>query len=456
MKSNRFLKPLFLFCLISVVIIPNFFNKSEKYISLAQSNLSPTEERKALEEELKNLEEQISKYEQDITKTEQEKKTLQNQISILKKKIDKLNLQIEQGNVMVKDLGLQITDTESSIEKTSLKIDDSKNKLVGILRTIYEEDQKSNIEILLVGNNLSDFFDNVVALESLNSKNQELLKEIKSLKVDLENQKSALEGEKTDLENTVKIQTLQRKQNEANKKDQESLLKLTEAQYQESLQEKQAAEQKAAEIRSRIFELIGVPKAPTFGEAYEIAKYVETITGVRPAFLLAVLTQESDIGQNVGQCYLTNQATGAGIVIYSGKEVSRVMNPSRDLPYFLEITGELGRDPYKTPVSCPMSYGWGGAMGPAQFIPSTWALYRDEIKKITGKATDPWSIKDAFLAAALYLADSGAAQQTYNSEWRAAIIYFAGSVNLKYRFYGDSVMSIAASYEDDIKQLEGS
>ncbi|GAH47901.1 unnamed protein product, partial [marine sediment metagenome] len=57
----------------------------------------------------------------------------------------------------------------------------------------------------------------------------------------------------------------------------------------------------AAEIRARIFELIGVPKAPTFGEALDIAKYVEGITGARPAFLLAILQQESAIGKNVGQ-----------------------------------------------------------------------------------------------------------------------------------------------------------
>ena len=70
-------------------------------------------------------------------------------------------------------------------------------------------------------------------------------------------------------------------------------------------------------------------------------------------------------------------------------------------------------------------------------------------------AADPWDIKDAFLAAALYLADYGAAKQTYNTEWRATMIYFSGSTNLRYRFYGDSVMAIAARYQEDIKQIEG-
>lgn len=80
--------------------------------------------------------------------------------------------------------------------------------------------------------------------------------------------------------------------------------------------------------------------------------------------------------------------------------------------------------------------------------------YKDRVKEITGKEADPWDIKDAFLAAALYLADYGAAKKTYNAEWKAAMIYFSGTTNLKYRFYGDSVMKIAANYQADIEAIE--
>jgi hypothetical protein len=38
-------------------------------------------------------------------------------------------------------------------------------------------------------------------------------------------------------------------------------------------------------------------------------------TGVRPAFLLGILTQESNLGKNVGSCYLKDPSTGAGIRI---------------------------------------------------------------------------------------------------------------------------------------------
>jgi membrane-bound lytic murein transglycosylase B len=200
--------------------------------------------------------------------------------------------------------------------------------------------------------------------------------------------------------------------------------------------------------------LAGIPNAPTFGEAYQLAKRVADIVGIRPAMVLAILTQESNIGKNVGQCYLRNDTTGAGVFISTGKSVSKVMSPTRDVPPFKTITAGVSRDPHETRVSCPMSFGWGGAMGPAQFIPSTWMSYRSRIEAITGKPGDPWDISDAFLATALYLSDYGAKSKTRDGEWKSAMIYFSGSTNVKYRFYGDSAMKIADGYADDIAAIE--
>lgn len=417
-------------------------------------NLSASQCRALLEKCDEYYREKSAQIEKDLAKTQQEKKTLKNDIYTLRKKIENLSYQIYQSNLMIKDIGFQIKDTGTSIEKTSFKIEDFKKRLAQILRLIYEEDQRSIVEILIAESELSDFFNNLVALENLNLKNQEILESIKSLKSYLESQKKDLDEEKENLERVVIIQNLQKQESDKIKNEKDYFLKLTETEYQKQLQEKTEVEKRATEIRARIFELIGVPEAPTFGEALDLARYVEGVTGIRPAFLLAVLQQESNIGKNVGQCYLKNPATGAGTIAYNSKTISRVMKPTRDVTPFLQITSDLGRDPYNTPVSCPMSYGWGGAMGPAQFIPSTWVLYQDKVSAITGKAADPWNIKDAFLASAFYLTDYGASSRTYNGEWRAAMIYFSGTTSTIYRFYGDSVMKITSQFEQDIKEIE--
>ena len=92
-------------------------------------------------------------------------------------------------------------------------------------------------------------------------------------------------------------------------------------------------------------------------------------------------------------------------------------------------------------------------MGPAQFIPSTWVAYGPKVTSLTGKPSNPWDIRDAFLASAIKLR-AGGANNTLEGEFNAAMRYFAGSVNLKYRFYEDNVAAIAARYQKDIDTLK--
>ena len=134
------------------------------------------------------------------------------------------------------------------------------------------------------------------------------------------------------------------------------------------------------------------------------------------------------------------------------------MKPNRDVDPFMAIVNELGINPYGQVVSCPPSYGYGGAMGPAQFIPSTWDLYKKRIGKTSGQnPPNPWDPRTAFIASALLMMDNGADKGTFYSERLAALRYFAGWTNAKkpaYGFYGDGVMGLAEKYQGLIDVLE--
>lgn len=468
--------------------LPVFLGLAQNNSITTPKNQDPVFEREVLQKELEKLEKLIAQYDQDITKTKKEKKTLQNKIDSLTKEIKKLDLQIQQSNIIIKDLGFQIKDTEASIERTSLEVENLRERLALILRTIYEEDQKSLIEILLSGNNFSEFFNNLIALENLSSETRRFLENIKDLKTTLEIQKKSLYEEKRDLEGVVKIQALQRIERESVKKEQDYLLKLTEAEYQKYLKEKKELEKKAAEIRARIFKLIGVRETPSYGMAVEVAKQIEEITGIRAAFLLGILTQESRIGKYVGQCYLQDPSTGMGIKFRTNTKWPRVMKPDWT-PLFLKTIEDLNKekklnlDPFATPISCwiaacvdknynvthnnvsvnaegkitcPSGYvpfGWGGAMGPAQLMPFNWIgsdNYKSRIEAITGKVADPWDFKDAVLGAALHLQDCRADL----SEREAAACYFGGWGNRKnpyhLRNYADHVLALTKCHQDFI------
>jgi membrane-bound lytic murein transglycosylase B len=122
------------------------------------------------------------------------------------------------------------------------------------------------------------------------------------------------------------------------------------------------------------------------------------------------------------------------------------MKPSRDIQPFLRITGAVGRDPAATRVSCPFSTGYGGAMGPAQFIPSTWALFESRIASAAGVASpDPWNPEHAFMAASIYLGDLGASSGTESGMRNAACRYYSGracdSKAPANSFYGTQVIA---------------
>lgn len=206
------------------------------------------------------------------------------------------------------------------------------------------------------------------------------------------------------------------------------------------------------EIYNKKFELLTKGSIP-FGDAVKKAKDIEKITNVRPAFLLGILQEELSL-EKTDMCYLTNLQTGEGVREVDGVKRPKTMHVTRDIPPFLTITKELGIDPLKTLITCPMSFGYGGAMGPADFIPSTWMAYRNRVKKITGKSANPWDINDALIAEGLFLSDNGASLRTRAGEWRSAMIYFSGSAKSKYTWYADGAMKFADEIEKDIKELE--
>jgi peptidoglycan hydrolase CwlO-like protein len=396
-------------------------------------NMSAADCKTLLQQCADYYDQQSAQLAQDLTKTSAQKNTLQTAIAKLKNKISSLEADINQGKIMVKDLNIQISDTQVSIDKTTSEIKDSQNQIANILRAVYQEDAKPSFVILLEGS-LSDFFSNMAYLEGLNSKVSDLLDTTKNLKTYLQGQQVKMNDNVDQLQKTVALQTLQKKQNEQNQQQQKQYLQLTEAQYQQQLADKASAEQKASKIKAMLFQMVGVSKVPTFGEALEVAKSAAALVNIRPAFLLAIISQESAIGKNVGQCLLTNKDTGDGKKVSTGAATSRVMKPTRDVPPFIDITTALGRDPYNTPVSCWIpAYvggsptGWGGAMGPAQFIASTWNLFADRLKKLLGATADPWGVKDSFTAAGLYLSDLGASAQTTTAESHAASKYYGGS-----------------------------
>ena len=431
------------------------------------------EERKLrLEQELENVERQILRQQVLVEDKQLERQSLERDLDILDAQIEKAKLGIQARAVAIEQLDGQIGDKAVVIKELNERLNRQRQSLGQLLRKTQEIDDYSLVEVMLGKENLSNFFEDLESFQSIKSSLNESVDILKEIKEDTEDQKESLEEKQLSEAELKELQEQEKLRIEAREDEKEQILEVTkgeEAVYQELLETQQKT---AAQIRAQLFELSGGGAAIPFPEAVAFAEFASAQTGVSAALILAILEQESAYGSNIGSCVFDDIVQGRA-----------VMHPDRDQPVFMAIADVLGFNPRSQQVSCPWirsgeRLGWGGAMGPSQFIPSTWAIYggivntgdgkgwkyekgSDAIRSLTGKSSpsNPFNNQDAFMATALLMRDNGAAQGTYKAEWTAAIRYFAGwggpsnPVNFP---YGDGVMSRKERLQGEIRILRGS
>lgn len=442
----------FIFILIvSVTLLPGFsWYSGDTFVVSAQ--VTSAEERAVLEAELKALEQEIKEKEAILKSQQQQTGTLKKDVSLLTSQIQTAKLKIQAKTIAINKLGKEITEKSKTIIDLESELNREKSSLTQLVKRTNELDQKGAAYVLLSANSVSDFYQDLDDFLSIKRSLYASVNKIKQVKSLTENQKEQLESKKEDeldARNSIDYQKKVVEKSEAEKK---ALLKISqskESEYQKVLAERQ---KKVAEIRNKLFSFAGgSTKSIPFAQAYEYAEAASAKTGVRTAFILAILTQESNLGKNVGTC---NRAGDP-----PSKSWKNVMSPTRDQAPFKRITAALGLDPDTTPVSCPIAGGgWGGAMGPAQFIPSTWESVADEVAADLGVSiANPWRAQDAIMASAVYLKKRGAVGSEAN-ERNAACRYYSGRSCDGKRpansFYGNNVMAIARKVQGDIDYLK--
>ena len=444
------------FCVFGLVLLfaLSFFAIwlfSSSHLLFAAQN---EQDKQELEQQLAALESEILNLESIVSDYQKQNKTLQGEIDLLNAKIRKLNLQIKATNLTIQKLDKEIEENQKNINTIEDSIDLNKNALTKTIQKIYENESANLLMVLLKNGTLSEFFGDINNWFELQESLSITIRRIRELRSKLIDEKEAMAIKREDAAALKSSQDAQRASIASLKGAKDNLLKTTKGKESDYKKILDVTRKTAAQIRNRIFEFLGGGSL-TFEEAYKFAKFAEQETGIRAALILAVLDRESALGQNVGRC-----------------SYETAMHPTRDLPIFLALVSEL-RSAGKAPpepilVSCANRDGaFGGAMGPAQFIPSTWEIYKKKIARITASdPPNPWSHIDAFVGTALYLKDNyfSKACEDYSREVPsdkqtlqercAAAKYYAGGRWYRYRWaYGEPVVDRAEKFQKDIDIL---
>ncbi|OGN02609.1 MAG: hypothetical protein A2651_03000 [Candidatus Yanofskybacteria bacterium RIFCSPHIGHO2_01_FULL_42_12] len=406
--------------------------------------------------QIEELQRQIEEYQNQADKVRGQSRTLENEIGQLNAKINQITLEIRGLELSVGKTKLEIGETEKQIDESEKALKRHKNALAQYLKIAYQNDQITLTEILFNNENLSDFFNYLNDLENTQDNLKVTIQNIKQLKVDLEDRQVSLEGKKTDLEHLIGIQAVQKKSLDINKKEKDTILKETkgqESKFQELIKKSQKDIEKIRE-QLTFLKQHGI----TAEDAVRYAQLAAIRAGIRSAFLLAILEIESRLGQNVGtgnwkddmyECYIR-----LGTKYYPNRKAYYLQRAETEKNAFFAIIGKLGFNPDSVKVSREPNYGCGGAMGPAQFIPSTWLSYEEEVARLTGhNPPNPWSIEDAFMASAIKLAKGGADKKTRTAESGAARAYIGGSTKCSSsicNYYSSTVLRKADEIERNL------
>ncbi len=421
----------------------------------AQQQINPDlslEERAKLEAELKALEKEIAEKEAILRDQQQQTGTIQKDVKLLTSQIEAAKSKIKSKQLTIQKINGEISQKTRAINDLSSELDRERASLEQLVKKTQEIDEKGALYVMLSSDTISEFYEDLDDFLSIKRSLQTSVNRIKTIRSNTEDQKEELQdkqGQEVDAKAELESQKKKVEVSEAEKKKLLAISKGKESEYQAILAEHQ---KKAAAIKAKLFTFAGgATKAIPFEEALKYATEASEKTGVRPAFVLAILTQESNLGKNVGTCNRAGDPPSKGW--------RNIMKPERDQAPFQRITAALGMDPDTTPLSCPIAGGgWGGAMGPAQFIPSTWEGVAAKVASLVGvSVANPWRARDAIFASSYYLALRGGAGGNAANERNAACRYYSGRIcdgkKPPNSFYGNNVAALARTIQADIDYL---
>ena len=382
---------------------------------------------------VEDIQDNLDKVEAKLEKQEAKKTTILEDLQKTEANINSIKGELAKTTQSLNQYAAEIQSADERIAEIEKEIARKKETLGDYLR-IFSQVEKER-ELVLI-NSQEDIGSYLRVLEDYGKIQEEIKNQLAAIgqdKTKEEEERAIVSGKREEQQKVFWMQDEQKSDLEFEENKKQIYLSSTQKDINTLNSER-------AELKKQLNALQSLGKAIGLDEAIEIAKKVSKKTKVRTAFLLGVLRVESNMGQNVG-----------------GGTYKTDMNPALH-DTFKKICKELGLDPKKMPVSRRVCYnkkakdgcgGWGGAMGPAQFMPSTWVAYQDRVAKLTGNdPPNPWDLEDSLTAMGIKLAAvAGVTSGKESAEKKAASMYLAGSAWQSYTWYGDRVLYYADGFE---------
>jgi predicted nucleic acid-binding Zn-ribbon protein len=400
-----------------------FFSAGDFVYAASEDELTP-EEKQALEDKQDELNDEKDKYEKKLEDASAQKSSLQGNLNAVQQSLGATKRTID---MVINDIEAKEADIDrhdAQIQSLNGQIILYRQSLAETMRSVYyAQNGRTFSSVIENEGGMQRFMGKTDDLGSLRSKIVEMVQQVQSAKDLQEQKKNELATLKSEKEELLE----EHKEKESDLLAQSVAVQTEIVKVDTTLSELNA---KLSAVESKLSSLLG--ESFNTDDIVEAAKFAGKKTGVRKSFILGMLVVETDLGRFTGGCTYKQSKMG-----------------DKNLEIFKRICKDLDYDYKKQKVSCALSYGIGGAMGVAQFMPTTWVGYESKIKSYTGNSpANPWSLTDGVMAMAIKLANDGASSE--KGEYDAARRYYCGS-NIDRavcKQYGNKVKYWAENYKD--------
>ena len=415
------------FIVVWAIILPIFgfawtsFWQSDIVYAEVSATTTPTVDPDAIAEK----KDSISNLEDKLSKEKKEKAALEKELSKIQGSVSATQAEIGKVQKMIQDVENNISRKESEIAALEDKNILQKEVLKKIMQQLYYAKKDSGIGVVLASGDFAEILGANDNLLSLQEKVLDVAEEIAQSKEKIAEEKNQLANSKDDHEKLLEVKAKQKQELIADKVDTEEDIEKQDATIGQ-------LQDKLNKLKGDLSNLLG--QSISTDDIVEAAGIAAKATGVRKDFILGELVVETDLGRFTGGCTYKNTRMKAA-----------------DKTAFQAIMKELGYDVNKKKISCSPGYGYGGAMGVAQFMPTTWLGYKSKIASATGhNPPDPWNIADGVVGMAIKLANAGATSKS--GEKLASKKYYCGGPSSPYwktkcETYAKNVQYWADNYE---------
>ncbi|HCM45702.1 MAG: M23B-like protein peptidase [Parcubacteria group bacterium GW2011_GWA1_43_27] len=144
------------------------------------------------QQELETLKKRIETYQNAIVDKQNKVSSLRNQLNILDDKIEQAALELEANELKLNTVTLQIQAVTLDIAAREADISQKKSQISELVRQLYQADQKTLLEVLVLNSSLGAFFDQLNYLEELEKALQNDIADLKIVKAELVRQQQNL------------------------------------------------------------------------------------------------------------------------------------------------------------------------------------------------------------------------------------------------------------------------